>query len=97
MCYLWNLSVRLRYWLSAFAGPSIYYPRFSIFMIILTYPILTVGDPFLQETKVDGDTSSLWYIARAIYKLQVHYILSFASQSMCDFQLHALAMCFRTG
>jgi hypothetical protein len=43
-------------------------------MRILTYPILTVGDPFFQEIKVDGDTSSLWYIARAIYKLQVHYI-----------------------
>lgn len=42
--------------------------------MILAYLILMVGDLFSQETKVDGDTSSLWYVARAIYKLQVHYI-----------------------
>lgn len=42
-------------------------------MSTLTYMILT-GSRVLfssQETKVDGDTSSLWYMARAITKLQV--------------------------
>jgi hypothetical protein len=28
-------------------------------------------DNSLKECKVDGDTSSLWYLARAITKLQV--------------------------